>query len=417
MATVNWNFYVVHPAAVNIWTLSNNNVSIHLCRGVCEVMKHQKGITMKSNMKFFVLVMLCVVLACGVAAAQQNVQGEKWRFRVSMEMEGFSLPPTTMEVCVPADQSPDEAMMQQQNNNNECQITNIQRSGNKTTADIKCGGRDKMEGRFEIEMLGDTMRGTMTSRTADGTMTMKYEATKLGQACEVQTFTASKTQAAPKMPEMPAFDTCQILYDSAKNSSLDDQAMLFLSPQIDFMSGGKQTDCTKHEGFKNFCSAVQTPEGFSVLDLADQNGTRLQSGQQILPAALKACSLGSETALQSKLLPQAEKENRWSYLLRYGGNEYYTRLVEIAKKECSGRGFTNANPQYMSFCGNYGRALASNDRPGALAAAGCREEIPGRNVCIGYGVTGAKTQTAAEPEPAPAKAKSPAQKIRGLLGR
>jgi hypothetical protein len=85
----------------------------------------------------------------------------------------------------------------------------------------------------------------------------------------------------------------------------------------------------------------------------------------------------------------------------------------------------------MSLCSDYGMALVSGNRRGALEAAGCREEIPERNVCAGYGTGAANTRTTgrtAEPESAgsngesgAAKPKNPIdsgrQKLRGLIGR
>jgi len=400
---------------------------------------------MKPNLNFFIFAIMGVVMIGGTASALQNSQGEMWRMRVSLEMPGFSMPTQTIEVCVPADQNPDEAMMMQQNNSGDCQITNLQRSGSKTSADIRCTGKDAMSGHFEIEMAGDTMRGTMTVNAEGITMTTKYESTKLGKACVPQTAASSapaqqaKTPAAKspdsKMFEMP--DMCEMMLGQTKSDDLAGQANIFFGSTLKTMSAAADMDldCTKHASFRNYCSALQTsPEGFQTLERIDQEGglRDYQTGENtlVLPASVKACGLGSEAELQSKLLPIAENEGRWSYLLRYGGDEYWSKLVETTKKECSGRAFTNATSQrYMNLCGSYGSAISRNDRRGALAAAGCREENRERNICVGFGGVIAKTKAqpaggGAAPkssgqseENESAKPKSPAQKIRGILGR
>ncbi|MDR0311669.1 MAG: DUF3617 domain-containing protein [Acidobacteriota bacterium] len=372
-------------------------------------------------MKLFIFAMSCVLLSAGTAAAQQKTQGETWRATTSIEMSGISIPPRTIEFCVPAENdAPFEAMLQQ--NNDSCRIENLTRNGNKISADLKCSGRDAMEGHVEMEMLGDTMRGTMTTKTTEGAMTIKYETVRLGKACEVQNAADLKRQAEAKMPKMPTMDLCQINYDGIRNSSLSEQAfVLFSSKTVDGQP------CTKHAVFKNICSAAQTSEGFASLDTAAETGFNAQ--EDILSNTLNACGLGSgnaaKAALQAKLLPQAEKENRWDFLLRYGADEYYPRMVELAKKDCAGRGFTVATPGNGNLCRDYGMTLARNDRQGALATAGCREEIPERGVCIGYGNAGAGTQAtspaAGRNEEAKPKAEEPANKIRqgvrGLLGR
>jgi len=143
---------------------------------------------MKLGLKLFIFAVM-IGAACCTLFAQED-KGEKWSMKISVSMMGFSMPAQTSEVCLPANQSPDEAMMQQQNIGGDCQISNLQRSGNKTSADIKCGGKDKMEGRFEIETAADTTRGTMTAKTSDGEMVMKYDMTRLKQECV--------PQAAPK---------------------------------------------------------------------------------------------------------------------------------------------------------------------------------------------------------------------------
>lgn len=397
---------------------------------------------MKSGLKFFILATL-VAVSGGAAAAQQDSQGEMWRMRVSMEMPGFSMPAQTMEICIPNDQSPDEAMMMQQNNQGNCQIVNLQRSGNKTSADIKCTGKDAMNGHFEIEMASDTIRGVMTASAEGVTMTTKYETTKLGKACIPQTAakSAPKQQAntpAVKAPDPKLFDIpdiCETYIERIKPDDLSGPANIYFGSTMKTLSAamGTDLDCTKHASFNNYCSALQTsPQGFQSLDRIDQDGGFLdnQTGEStlVLPASIKACGLGSEASLQSKLLPIAENESRWSYLLRYGGDEYWSKLVEIANNECSGRAFTNATSQkYQNLCSSYGSAISRNDRRGALAAAGCREENRERNVCVGFGGVRAKATTsgrAAAPkstgrmdENESAKPKSPAQKARGIIGR
>lgn len=358
---------------------------------------------MNPNSKHVALAAIACALAGGLVIAQQSSQpGEKWRTKMSMESEGFSMPARTMEVCVPQ-AKPEEAFMQQQDGNSNCSISNMKTVGNKTSADVNCTGKDAMSGHWEMEKIdANTMRGTLSAKTAEMSMKMKYEYTKLGQACEVKTYTPPAVVQAPNIPQV---DICQVLYDKT-NGSLTELADGLLREQP--MSDGKMGNCTKHAVFKKFCAQVETPKGFSELD-ADETYAREMAASnnvQMDPAAaqyvkvrnapltesMKACGLGSGEAavakLQAKVLPIAEQENRWGFLLHYATDTQYPRLVEIAKAECSGRSFTNAaNKTYLGLCRSYGSALVRGDRPGALAAAGCsrERENPARGICIGAG--------------------------------
>lgn len=349
---------------------------------------------MKPQMKYVLLASLACAVAGGLAVAQQKIQGEKWRTKMSMESEGFSMPARTMEVCVPQGK-PEEAVMAQQEGN--CSVSNMKTVGNKTSADIKCTGKDAMSGHWEMEKLSETSaRGTMDAKTAEMTMKMKYEYTRLGQACEVKTYAPPQVVQAPAVPQV---DVCQVLYDKTEGSMLElADNLMRQQPQ----ANGQLGNCTKHAVFKKFCAAVESPKGFSELESEEVYAREQRAGSSEpvseymkvrnapLTESMKACGLGSDEAavakLQAKVLPIAEKENRWGFLLHYASDTWYPQLVTTAKAECSGRSFTNAaNSKYLGLCRNYGSALVRGDRPGVLAAAGCTKERenPARGICIG----------------------------------
>jgi hypothetical protein len=139
------------------------------------------------------LVLGGVACALGALAADKAQQGVKWRAKVSMQSGTTTLPERTLELCLP-DTNPDEALVKQQSQSN-CTVSNLKRTGNKTAADIKCTGPSPSDSHWELEKNGDSMRGTMTSKTATTTLHMKYDYTRLGGACPVQ--------AAPTPSAMP----------------------------------------------------------------------------------------------------------------------------------------------------------------------------------------------------------------------
>jgi hypothetical protein len=133
-----------------------------------------------------VLTLAAVTGALSVAGvlAADKVPGVKWRAKVTMQSKTFTMPERMVDVCLPAT-DPDQAAMQQGQQGN-CKMTNLKRSGNKTIADMKCGGDRPSETHWEMEKQGDNMHGAMTTKTADNTVNIKYDYTKVGGACEVQ---------------------------------------------------------------------------------------------------------------------------------------------------------------------------------------------------------------------------------------
>jgi hypothetical protein len=131
-----------------------------------------------------VLILVGVAGLAAGALAAEKVQGVKWRAKTSMQAKNFSMPERTVEVCLPAT-DPDQAAMQQGQQGN-CKMSNIKRSGNKTSADMKCTGERPSETHWEMERNGDTMKGTMVTKSADNTITMTSSYTRVGGACEVQ---------------------------------------------------------------------------------------------------------------------------------------------------------------------------------------------------------------------------------------
>ena len=139
---------------------------------------------MKPSRQVPVLIMAgCVLVVAGVTAAEK-AQGVKWRAKVTMQSSGLTVPEQTLEVCLPAT-DPDQAAMQQ-GQQGTCTMTNVKRSGDQTSADLKCTGNRPSETHWEMEKKGDTMLGSMTTKTADRTMNIKYNYTKVGGACEIQ---------------------------------------------------------------------------------------------------------------------------------------------------------------------------------------------------------------------------------------
>lgn len=348
-------------------------------------------------------VILLATLACAAvgatALAQQKVAGEKWRMKMSMQAEGFTMPARTVEMCLPVGKTQEAMLNQSSQENSNCSVSNYRQSGNKFSADMKCTGKDAMEGHVEMEQLGpDSTRGTMSAKTAEGSMKMQYEYTKLGGACEAVDY--SNYQPPAVAAAMPQIDFCQRALEQVGSDNLYGQAVAMVT-QYPKPDGSGMQDCTSHASFPKFCSAVQTPAGYASLDYEQWNQSRfgtnasggdaaLRMRSKPLTESLKACKLDSSDAGISKLQQQvaaaARKDGQWGFVLYYDADTSYPELQALAKKECSGRSFTNAaDKQYLGLCSRYGSMLVRDDRSGVLEAAGCSQEREdkARGICVG----------------------------------
>jgi len=348
---------------------------------------------MKSNSSVVLFAITCL-LPSAATLAQQKVPGESWRHTVSMEAAGFSMPARTTEMCAPVGKA--EETMARQQGPGECAVSNMKQAGNKVSYDFRCTGKSPVEGHFESERTGDTMRGTMTGTAEGNSMKMKFEATKLGKSCEALDYSNYKP---PVVAAMPVMDTCQAIAEKMDPNSLPSvgSALLGQYPSTD---GKSTTGCKQHAAFQKYCSAVQTPAGYASLDsqewtFRDQKATPNENEQSRmmrtpLTESIRACGLGTDAtavpALQKRMVEAAKKDNKWGFALYYASAQEYPAAKETAKKECSGRSFTNAaNKQYAGLCANYGAALARDDRSGVLEAAGCSQEREdtARGICVG----------------------------------
>jgi hypothetical protein len=341
--------------------------------------------------------LLGVVLLPAQALAQKKVPGEKWRQTVSMQMAGMSMPARTTEICAPVGKA-NEALTRPEDSS--CSVYDVKTSGNSYSARMKCTGSDAMEGSIQTVSEGNTMHGTTTMKGKDGEMTMKFDSTRLG-ACEAIDYSDYKPPVAKALPPQPARDP---------DASCKQMAAEFGKPgnelsQVALHYAGPDASCAKSPTRKAYCAAAQTPGGFFSLErgersmaaaLAQATGPERQSPVYVpLTASLQTCGLASTPAaintLQQKLLGEAEVAGAWEFLIIDGSEAQFASLVALAKRECSGRSYTNAaNARYLRFCGSYGAALVRGDRQRVLEDAGAdsdRVEAAARPATIATGST------------------------------
>jgi len=282
-----------------------------------------------------------LTLACAaVLAAGQTVPGERWQHKMTMQMGGMSMPMPAGEVCAPVGQAAQELANPDQNST----VSIVMQSGYRFSADVKCVGKDAMEGSMEMTTGPDHMTGKMTVRSADGEMTMVTESRKLGacQAVDTGALVArveaqaqqGRQVAAQAEAKMCASDSFRLKADSGKTG---EAAMMFL---------GSGAPCVGKALPAEFCGAVQSRGGFASL-------TQLETVQPgTVNRSLEACKLGSGKAavdaLRAKLLVSAEADGDGNYLIANAP----ARARQLAKSECvlKGEMWAGRQSRWDSFC-------------------------------------------------------------------
>jgi hypothetical protein len=161
-----------------------------------------------------------------------------------------------------------------------------------------------MEGSLESISEGNRTRGTMQMKSKDGQMSMKFDNTKLGAACEALDYSDYKPPVGKAAPAGDADLVCrnyakEIEQDPAKAASY---ASLY---------AGAGATCGKSPAQKTFCTAAQSHRGFVTLDLQERRMVKAMAGSgsdgagsvdfHPLTLSLGACGLGATPAATETL--------------------------------------------------------------------------------------------------------------------
>ena len=138
-------------------------------------------------------VLLAVVGAKVTVLADDKPAGEMWKETMSMQMAGMSMPPRTMEVCLPVGRA-QEALSKPQGPGmgENCSVQDAKHEGNRFTAKFICTGKQPIQGTIENIFEGDHSKVTMIMSMSGQQMTMKTDSQKVGTACTPRTLPAAK---------------------------------------------------------------------------------------------------------------------------------------------------------------------------------------------------------------------------------
>jgi len=120
-----------------------------------------------------------LAVPCNVPAADMMKPG-LWEVTTSMEMPGmpYKPQPTTIRHCYTAQEVKENPVPK----DNNCKMTDMKTSGNKTSWKVECTGEAAGKGEGEITYQGDSAyEGKSKMQTQGMTVAMKYKAKRLGE--------------------------------------------------------------------------------------------------------------------------------------------------------------------------------------------------------------------------------------------
>lgn len=117
-------------------------------------------------------------------SAQGPVRDGRWEMLTEIEMPGMpmKMPPIKTMQCITKEQAndPNQSVPKGPDEDSDCKVSDYKEAGNKVTWKMKCEGKNAMTGQGEITYGTNVYDGRMKVTTADGEMTMKYTAKRLG---------------------------------------------------------------------------------------------------------------------------------------------------------------------------------------------------------------------------------------------
>jgi hypothetical protein len=139
------------------------------------------------------IAVLTIFGASVMATADDKPAGEMWHQTMSMEMPGMTMPPRTLDVCLPSGKA-QESLSKPQGPGvgDNCSVQDAKHEGNRYTAKFICTGKQPVQGTIENIFEGDHSKLTMVLSLNGQQMTMKTDAQKVGTPCTPRSMPGTK---------------------------------------------------------------------------------------------------------------------------------------------------------------------------------------------------------------------------------
>ncbi len=269
---------------------------------------------------------------------------ELWDVTMKMEMAGMpmAMPAQQMQVCKRKDAGGEKFAPQK----SDCQTTNVKTTGNKTTFDFACNGKDPMTGSGTFVATGDTYQGTMHMKGGrkgeEIDMTQTMSGRKVGTCTDTsqQQIAAYKAQADDAQAK-----SCQQMLDGlfadgifAANSTCAAQRKPF---------------CDKVGGL---ASSANTPAGFRA--------ARAKYDPMTMDKAFTACGR-SFADTQRAACASGVSSRDWAFV---GSGSCDDDVRVAGDAQCKGRSYTGMDRSIVPLCNRYASLMRGSGMNAAQPA-------------------------------------------------
>lgn len=267
---------------------------------------------------------------------------ELWEMTIKMEMEGMpmAMPAQTSQVCMKKGRKEADHVP----TSDECTMTDLKASGNRTTFSMVCRGDPPMSGTGEVTSTPTSTNGRITVRSTkrgeEMTMTQTFSSRKIGTCTDTSEEYAAKMEADGKAR---LAKTCAEGIDLLQPALFD--AKSACAPQ-------RKQFCDRAA---SVASEMREPAGHAAM--RRKYPAHLQAafqlcGQDYAAVTKAACGKGVET-------------RNWNFI---GGGACDTDVRAHAPTYCNTGPNRSPDPQYFALCSRYVTITRGTATEGATPA-------------------------------------------------
>lgn len=293
---------------------------------------------------FLGMMWLAVMGSATVLAAGND---ELWEVSTKMDMVGmpFSMPGQTSKVCMQKghEKDPNNAVPKDKNQN--CKMSDVKVSGNKSSWKIACTGKDPMTGSGEMTYGEGKYSGKMQMHSKDGDMNMAYEGKRIG-SCDYATDSPQAKMNA--MLQQNEAEQAKEHAKECKNALDDNEYSRFLKPDCSWAPDAASKKICEQAA----CSELKP-------QMCDRIGKKIGDADSYKDVAankearklINECKLPFEKATRNYCRKQLDAKN-------------YADLAQFCEKEarplydknCAGRDYTAAmDSKFAPICRRFGK--------------------------------------------------------------
>lgn len=294
--------------------------------------------------------LLVVLLGCAMGSGVSLAAGndELWEVTNKMDMPGmpFAMPGQTSKVCMQQGKQGDPNQAVPKDKEQDCKMSDVKMTGNKSSWKIACTGKNAMTGNGEMTFGNGAYSGKMQMHSKDGDMTMSYEGKRIG-SCDYATDSPMAKFNAMQKEQQAAAEKDRV--KECKQALDENSYSKFLKPDCSWATDARTqkmcADMACPDLRPQMCDRLskklmESDEGYlAVVDSRDARKLANECGLPLEKATRAYCKKQLDAKDYQKLADYCAKEAK-----------------PLFDKNCAGRDYTAAmDSAYGPICRRYGK--------------------------------------------------------------